>query len=1609
MNPIKGKFVRLQNDEVLKGRNAAGTADVNILKVNTSDQVELSVLPVFNDGVDFSEVATEKYVDGESSIIDTRIDNHVNGLAEKHSSDDINEGTTNLFFTDSRARTAAVADSIADGVANIAPSQNAVFDALALKANLNLGNATDTSIPAGVRLTSLGTSQVQDATEFAVATSDQTASNSGNVKIRSGAVSTGTGLLTGSVRVTAGTNSNASAASASALAAGLVTLSSGGITGGTQGSTGNATVISGSISGTHTHAGNTGVAQILSGSLSTSGVGSTGNTGILAAQSGNISNANITGNTGDAVLLTGSNSGVGNSGIATVRSGEVGGTGNSGQVNLLSGRSASGTSGTVLISSGEINASLPGYPGGIANGSNTSATGALTIRSGQINNASSSAATGIVNLASGNNAGSGASGALNLSTGNNSGIGDSGAISISTGTTASGSRGAVSIAAGSVSITSANQVVVNPTTTLSMSSKKIVDLADPTLAQDAATKSYIDSSVSNKALTDLSNLVSPTAIPAAVGLTSLSVDQTLSAGFRITTADQTSSVSGRVAVASGTVAGNFVSGPGSVSSGDSTSASMATATTAATGLAALVSGNITGGTQGSTGGVAVQSGTIPSGVAGSTGTVQVVSGSNSGTGNTGGAVLQSGSVLSGATGSTGGILVNTGINSGTGVSGGISMSTGSSVTAASGSISTVTGKSVNAASGSMGFSTGAINSTGLNNATTSTATGNVNINSGDIGTGATASTATTGNVNLRSGSTTGLGVSGNLNLNSGASTNASSTANTGTVNVNSGTVSGAGASGNTNFGSGVNSGTGASGATSVSSGSITNLLSTAATGSSQVITGNNAGLGDTGTVGLFSGQVQNAASAASTGQVSIISGNNAGTGNSGPIFIGSGSVTSGARGNVTLSANELFVDVVGQSGALSVTDTGTSIINDLFVNTSSFSNFIHVKPDDNYSQVWISRNPAGSFNQFGSFTAQGGSAGVTSFHGGRVEGTVSGQFSGGDVQLESNAQSYFNDTATDLSIASGNILLQTANGFVRGSLYPNANSGNLTLRTGLAQGAGARGKLDIQTSFTDMNSTQIVNLADPSANQHAATKKYVDDQGDLKVSKAGDTMSGFLTLHANPTADFHAATKKYVDVVAEGLHIHAPCRLVRTTQVVGTYTNGASGVGAKITPTSAVSNIDGTGSFSIGQRIMINGQSNQWENGIYTVSAVDGSNHVTEFTRATDFDTSAEVAGGDFVFVQSGSNYANTGWVETRTTTALGFGVSDPIEFVQFSGAGSYSAGEALELDGTTFNVLYDNATIVVQGGTNKLMVADGGIEELQLADDSVTRDKINANVAGQGLSQDVNGALSAPAGDGLTHDVSDFLSVDAPAIAGQGLEDDGANNLKIKLLPTATGGLDFLPSDELVLASSIAGPGLNYSTGVLNVMPDNTSIFLNPSDEIEVATMGITADKLNSNVVAFEGGLSQDLDGALQVNVGTGLQLITGFISVYSDELAGDGLEADMANKIQIKSEYVTVPDISVSSGGLSIVNRWYKEQYAISTTLTSGAYYDLDFEAEPGSLDAYVDRLAIHEGASFDFTLSTVGGVTRVTFLNTLVTSGQQQLTSGDTVFFKYQKKAS
>ena len=96
-------------------------------------------------------------------------------------------------------------------------------------------------------------------------------------------------------------------------------------------------------------------------------------------------------------------------------------------------------------------------------------------------------------------------------------------------------------------------------------------------------------------------------------------------------------------------------------------------------------------------------------------------------------------------------------------------------------------------------------------------------------------------------------------------------------------------------------------------------------------------------------------------------------------------------------------------------------------------------------------------------------------------------------------------------------------------------------------------------------------------------------------------------------------------------------------------------------------------------RVLVKNQSSAAENGIYVYSA-----SADALVRASDYDTAGEIDPGDFVFVSGGSNYADTGWVQTETVSTLG---TDPISWTQFSGAGTYLAGNGLELNGSTFSI----------------------------------------------------------------------------------------------------------------------------------------------------------------------------------------------------------------------------------------------------------------------------------------------------------------------------------
>jgi hypothetical protein len=225
------------------------------------------------------------------------------------------------------------------------------------------------------------------------------------------------------------------------------------------------------------------------------------------------------------------------------------------------------------------------------------------------------------------------------------------------------------------------------------------------------------------------------------------------------------------------------------------------------------------------------------------------------------------------------------------------------------------------------------------------------------------------------------------------------------------------------------------------------------------------------------------------------------------------------------------------------------------------------------------------------------------------------------------------------------------------------------------------------TAFAGLTSFQVGNIKIYSDNQ--ITTQETNGNLNLFANGTGviDVHSARISSVGTPTQPYDAATKNYVDAVASGLHVHSPAKvavsgtLATLTGGTVTYNNGTAGVGATLTLQNAITTIDsmtfGT-EFTSGDRILIKDQVAALQNGVYTISA-----NGKVLTRATDFDSSASVNGGDFIFVVEGTNYGSTGWVQTTDTVSIG---TDPLVFSQFAGAGTYLAGQGLYLDGQTFN-----------------------------------------------------------------------------------------------------------------------------------------------------------------------------------------------------------------------------------------------------------------------------------------------------------------------------------
>ena len=307
---------------------------------------------------------------------------------------------------------------------------------------------------------------------------------------------------------------------------------------------------------------------------------------------------------------------------------------------------------------------------------------------------------------------------------------------------------------------------------------------------------------------------------------------------------------------------------------------------------------------------------------------------------------------------------------------------------------------------------------------------------------------------------------------------------------------------------------------------------------------------------------------------------------------------------------------------------------------------------------------------------------------------------------------------------------------------PSVSIGAQTITLGAAATTDLSGITSLVVDDITVNGQTISTTA---ANKDIALSPH--GTGTVTVPSGYKDRAGFT--------DNSLTTKQYVDSVASGLNVKDSVRVATTAPLgVYTYNNGTLGVGATLTFSTAVTTVDGV-TLANGDKILVKNEP--------SVGAFDAYNGIyvrtssTVWTRDIEADTSVELTGGSFVFVEEGTIGAENGYVFTHNGLPTIGTTQLPVS--QFSGAGQITAGAALSKTGNQLDVNVDNSSIEVTtdalnvkalGITNSMLAGSIATSKLAqpfffISDETSTVAQINLNQtlrinAGEGIDTTISG-----------------------------------------------------------------------------------------------------------------------------------------------------------------------------------------------------------------------------------------------------------------------------
>jgi hypothetical protein len=227
-------------------------------------------------------------------------------------------------------------------------------------------------------------------------------------------------------------------------------------------------------------------------------------------------------------------------------------------------------------------------------------------------------------------------------------------------------------------------------------------------------------------------------------------------------------------------------------------------------------------------------------------------------------------------------------------------------------------------------------------------------------------------------------------------------------------------------------------------------------------------------------------------------------------------------------------------------------------------------------------------------------------------------------------------------------------------------------------------------------------LAKNSATNYDTEWITVSVEGNLPLT--GGTMTGKITLDGDPTSALHAVTKQYVDNVEAGIITRPQVRAATTANLAANYLNGTLGVGATLTSTAngAFPLIDNVAVTTVnGARgVLVKNQTSSFQNGRYNLTTQGTAGTPWVLTRCGLCDEADEIP-GSYIFVTDGDINGGTGWVQNVADPSTFVVGTDAITALQFSGAGTVTAGTNVAVSGNQVSVI-NNPTFTGVVTTNE-------------------------------------------------------------------------------------------------------------------------------------------------------------------------------------------------------------------------------------------------------------------------------------------------------------------